>query len=110
MVNGSDLNEEQMIKELREMLVVPEELPPGLAARVDIALAQEARRLSRVTWTEVLVLGCTFFLLVGSVVPVLLSPFVMLLALVAAFSYVLGIRWVMSLSAPQTLSAIEVQQ
>lgn len=86
------IHEEELIDELRKRLVVREELPPGLIQRVDITLLQEANRLQSVTWKEILVLGCVLFIVVGSVLPFLLTPPVIITALGASFTYVGGIR------------------
>ena len=96
---GKELRDEQTVAELRELLVSSEPLPPGTAFRMEAGLAREVRRGMSTSWGEVLMFVCiafvaTFFGSRGQ-----LGLPAVLLGLLAAVAYGIGIRWLLGETA-----------
>ncbi len=96
---GKEQRDEQTVAELRELLVSPDPLPPGTAFRMEAGLAREVRRWMSTSWGEVLMFVCiafvaTFFGSRGQ-----LGLPAVLLGLVAAVAYGIGIRWLLGETA-----------
>ena len=91
----SPLDEDQVVQELRDLLIRSEPVPADVAAEVEAGIRSEAEKLRTVSWTEITALACLVFLLGG--IAVTSSPTLPLLAVctLASGLYALGERWVL---------------
>ena len=96
---GKELRDEQTVAELRELLVSPETLPPGAAFRMEAGLSREVRRWASSTWGEVLVFVCIAFVATGFGSRGQLGLPEVLIGLLAAIAYGIGIRWLLGETA-----------
>ncbi len=97
--------EEKDLEILRELLLVEEDLPPGLASRVEAALVRERNRCRFVSWTEVLAIFCTVTLILGRVGGIGTELTDVWLLAGACGAYSVGIRWISRemCSVPETI-------
>jgi hypothetical protein len=91
--------DEQTVAELRELLVSPEPVPPGLIQRMEAYLAREVRRWASTSPGEVLMFICIAFVAVLFGSKGQLGMWSVLIGIFAAVAYGYGIRWLLGEAA-----------
>ena len=85
--------DEQTVAELRELLLSPDPMPPGLIQRMETYLAREVRRWASTSPGEVLMFVCIAFIATGFGARGQLGMWSVLIGIFAAIAYGYGIRW-----------------